>query len=217
MCLRYAFTTVGYKLLLSRFGLRSVDEAITPRYNIAPTQSVPLVFNDSPEALVLAKWGIPAGWSGASHPLFNARVETIDRKPSFRKDFELRRCLMLADSFYEWDPGKRPFRISLKGGEPFAFAAIYADDGRRSCCMITCASNELVSNVHHRMPVLLPKGREKEWMAMAAEDAKGLLKPYPAAEMEMQELTARINSSKTDSPEVVEPKTGKGTLLQYMG
>ena len=141
MCLRYAFTTTDFKLLEERFDLDDVPE-LKQRYNIAPTQQVPAIFNDDGRVLSGAKWGLSASWS--SHPLFNARAETIDTKPSFRKDFEERRCLMLADSFYEWkQPEKKPFRLFLKSKEPFAFAGIYAEEEERTCCMITTLSNVL--------------------------------------------------------------------------
>jgi len=224
MCLRYAFTTVNFKLISQRFKLQKIIPDLEPRYNIAPTQQVPVIFNDDEKTLSEAKWGIRARWyeeSGAEHLLFNARSESIDKKPSFKKDFELRRCLMLADSFYEWKhPEKRPFRISLKGNEMFAFAGIYADgnDGKaRSCCMITTESNELISKVHNRMPVILPLGEEMEWLESEADAAKKILKPYPAEKMDMYELTSKINSSRNDSLDVIEAKTDKGTLVEYMG
>jgi putative SOS response-associated peptidase YedK len=221
MCLRYAFTTTDFKLLMERFRLKAVRGDIKPRYNIAPTQGVPVVFNDNEGELVEAKWGLAASWhekSGAGHLLFNARAESIDSKPSFRKDFEGKRCLMLADSFYEWKhPEKRPFRLSLKGGVPFAFAGIYGEGKEgRACCMITTGSNELVSKVHNRMPAILPNGAEREWLEAGAEEAKGLLRPYPASGMEMYELTSSINSSRNDSPDVIRPKTSKGTLAEFM-
>jgi putative SOS response-associated peptidase YedK len=215
MCLRYAFTTTDFKALAQRFRLRSIPE-LKPRYNIAPTQSVPVIFDDSQDELSEARWGLSASWQ--HQPLFNARAESIDRKPSFRKDFEERRCLMLADTFYEWkQPEKRPFRVFLKSNLPFAFAGIYAQEEEgRACCMVTTSSNGLIAKIHSRMPVILPAGMEKEYLGAGVEEAKRMLRPYPAESMVMYEISSKVNSARNDSPEVLEPKTSKGTLLEYM-
>ena len=220
MCMRFAFTPLNVNDVMGRYDLESIDHELKPRYNISPSQKVPVVYNDSPKMLSTAVWGIPTHWKGVDEKLLlNARGETIDQKPSFKKDFQLNRCLMLADSFYEWKkPEKRPFRISLKKGM-FAFAAIYSKgkDGERSCCMITTGTNELVSQIHDRMPAILPLKREKDWLSLAPEEAKTLIKPFPAGEMEMVEISRKINSSKIDNPGVVEPKSSKESLLEYMG
>lgn len=216
MCLRYAFTKTEFKKLMQRFNLESAPQ-LKPRYNIAPTQNVPVIFDDEEHILSEAKWGLTAKWS--THPLFNARAESIDRKPSFKKDFEERRCLMIADSFYEWkQPEKKPFRVFLKHEEPFAFAAIYSQEGdERTCCMITTQSNALISKVHNRMPVILPRSAEREYLHADPNEAKEVLLPYPAEKMEMYEISDLVNNARNDSPEVMKPKTSKGTLLEYMG
>ncbi len=225
MCLRYAFSVTDSKLIAERFGLTDVPD-LQPRYNIAPTQAVPVVFNDSPDALTYAKWGMPANWSGARHPLFNARAESVDLKPSFRKDFELRRCLMLADSFYEWkQPRKIPYRVFLKNEGMFAFAGIYSDGPPvaadeppamiRTCCMITTEANSLISQVHNRMPVILKEGQEREWLEAGPDEAKALLGPYEAEKMDMYEVSSKVNSAANDSKELLSRKTTKGTLLDY--
>jgi putative SOS response-associated peptidase YedK len=215
MCLRYAFTTTGFKRLKERFGIEKMPD-LKPRYNIAPTQQVPVIYDDSQEALSEARWGLESGW--LDHPLFNARAETIDRKPSFRKDFEERRCLMLADSFYEWkQPEKQPFRVFLRSEEPFAFAGIHDSGGAgRTCAMITVASNELISRIHDRMPAILPLRHEKEYLEAEPEDAKAMLRPFPAQQMDMYAISDLVNKAANDSPALWKPKSDKGTLLQYM-
>jgi putative SOS response-associated peptidase YedK len=215
MCLRYAFITTDYKLLKEHFELDSIPD-LKPRYNIAPTQDVPVIFDDNSKVLSEAKWGLSASW--LNHPLFNARAETIDRKPAFRKDFEQRRCLILADTFYEWkQPEKKPFRLFLKTKEPFAFAGIYAkEDEGRTCAMITTSSNELISQVHNRMPVILPIGHEKEYLKTDPEEAKKMLRPFPAEKMDIYEVSSKVNSARNNTPDVMEPKSTKGTLLDYM-
>lgn len=211
MCLRYAFTVTDFRKLDERFGLKHSPK-MGKRYNIAPSQDVPVIFDDDMGSLSLAKWGME-GW--AHHTLFNARAETIDRKPSFRKDFGERRCLMLATTFYEWkQPEKRPFRLFLKGEGPFAFAAIY--DRQRSCCMITVQSNELIAKIHHRMPAILPSRKEKEYLEAEPDQAKAMLRPFPADSMEMYEISSKVNKASNDSPDIWEPKTGKGTLMEYV-
>jgi len=217
MCLRYAFTVTEANRLMDRFALDFVPASLSPRYNIAPTQEVPVVMADSPERLSLARWGIPSGWGGSKHPLFNARSESVAQKPSFREGFTSRRCLMLSDAFYEWkQPEKRPFRIRLRSAEPFAFAAIYHEqDGNRSCCMITCPANELVGSIHGRMPVILAPGHERGYLSSGADEALKALRPLPSEMLEAVELTSRINSSRSDSPDVALPK-GQGGLSRFM-
>ena len=199
MCLRYAFTTTGYKTLMERFSLETVPEDMVPRYNIAPTQQVPVIFNDAEKALLSARWGIESGHS--AHPFFNARAETIDSKPSFKKDFAERRCLIPADTFYEWkQPEKWPFRVFLKSNEIFAFAGIYRIGEERSCCMVTVDANSLVSRIHNRMPAILPLRKEKEYLEAGAEEAKAMLRPFPAEMMGMYEIPSDVNSARNDSP-----------------
>jgi len=208
MCMRFAFRPADIGVILKRFELESSEYEAKPRYNISPSRKVPVIFNDSPKTLSSATWGIPAHWGKEAHKLLlNARAETIDLKPSFKNGFAKRRCLMLADAFYEWkQPEKRPFMLSLKGGAAFAFAGIYAqeNDGR-ACCMITTAPNALVAKIHGRMPAILPVGREREWLLSDTESAISLLNAFPAGGMEMAEISPRINSSKSDSAALVEP------------
>ncbi len=227
MCLRYALAMTDSKAIAARFGLKEVPK-LKPRYNIAPTQEVPVVFNDAPDTLSFAKWGMPANWSGARHPLFNARAESVDKKSSFRKDFELRRCLMLADSFYEWaHPKKTPYRIFLKNSGVFAFAGIYAvpkegdemkdpeEAPARTCCMITTEANNQIARIHNRMPVILDRGTEKDYLKADPGEVKAFLSPYPADEMDMYEVSPKVNSARNDSKDLLEKKTTKGTLLDY--
>jgi putative SOS response-associated peptidase YedK len=175
------------------------------RYNIAPTQNVPVIFDDDEGTLLEAKWGICSKWS--EQPLFNARAESIDKKPSFRKDFEERRCLILADTFYEWkQPEKRPFRVFLKSKGMFAFAGIYQVEEQRACCMVTVEANSLISKIHDRMPAILPIRKEKEFLGAGPEEAKEMLTPFPAKLMEMYEISADVNSARNDSPKLWSPK-----------
>ena len=170
MCLRYAFTVEDREKVKRRFGLKAVPPDLKPRYNIAPTQDVPVIFNDSPDSLSEASWGITAHWEGPEggiKRLFNARAESIDSKASFRKSFGSERCLMPADSFYEWKhPEKAPYRLYLKDEGMFSFAGIYAESRRETrSIMITTAPNELVSRIHSTNAVILRKRTKEYWKA----------------------------------------------------
>jgi putative SOS response-associated peptidase YedK len=124
---------------------------------------------------------------------------------------------MIADSFYEWkQPEKKPFRVLLKEEEGFAFAGIYSEhEGKRACCMITTSSNELISKVHDRMPMILRKGQEHAWLEADPTDAKGMLRPYPAELMKMYEISSLVNSAANDSADVIRPKGEGGPLSKY--
>jgi len=131
--------------------------------------------------------------------MFNARAETIADKPSFRSAFKKRRCLIIADGFYEWvqqEKRKQPFHISLKSGAPFGFAGLYeiwiSPDNKtiNTCTIITTEPNELIKPIHDRMPVIIPKDKEAIWIDPVIQDKEALismLSPYPADEMKMAE------------------------------
>lgn len=131
--------------------------------------------------------------------MFNARAETVAVKPSFRDAFKKRRCLIVADGFYEWqkiEKGKKPFHISLRSAEPFGFAGLYEtwmspeNKPIKTCTIITTDANDLLKPIHDRMPVIVPKDKEAIWMDRGASDPRELsaiLKPYPAAEMKITE------------------------------
>jgi putative SOS response-associated peptidase YedK len=201
-------------ILKERLNLKVSEEPVS-RYNIAPTQEVPVIFNDYSDTLAFARWGIE-GWH--QHPLFNARGESVDEKPIFKKAFESSRCLLAADAFYEWmKPSKRPFRIFLKSEEPFLFAGIFEEgESQRRCCMITCRSNDLVGKIHNRMPVILPAGLENEYLDASVKEAKQMLMPFPAEKMDMYEIGKAINSSKSDSADLIKKHETK-TLQDFMG
>lgn len=202
MCLRYALESVEFATLKARFGVKKVPEMVA-RYNISPTQSVPAILSSAQEEISLPLWGIPRQGGKGFH--FNARAETVFELPSFKDSFEAGRCLMIADSFYEWKkPNNDPFRLRLKaeGAKErlFAFAGIANESG---CCMITVAPNKLVASVHDRMPAILRKEDEKDYLKLPARDALELLMPFPAERMEIDALSREINSSRNEGKELV--------------
>jgi putative SOS response-associated peptidase YedK len=148
--------------------------------------------------------------------MINARSETVGEKPAFRDALAKRRCLVLADGFYEWrknaDGAKTPMWIHLPGKEPFAFAGLYAfwkqPDGewQHSCTILTTVPNELMAPIHDRMPVILPREAEELWLG--GEDIgalRSLLAPYPAEAMAAPPVSPRVNNVRNDSPECIEP------------
>jgi putative SOS response-associated peptidase YedK len=219
MCGRYTLTLDPVELM-DRFNLTSADTVTTPRYNIAPTQPVAVIYDESPTTLSSAQWGLIPVWAkdaSIGSKMINARAETLDEKPSFRTALRRKRCLIPADGFYEWrkneDGSKTPVHIGLKDGEPFAFAGLWdtwktpSGDWLKTCTIITTEPNELMSKIHNRMPVILTRESEREWMNKANDDAgylKSLLQPYPAKNMLAYEVSKRVNTPKNDDAALIE-------------
>ena len=218
MCGRYLLTTPVDALgQLFRFTERP---NLGPRYNIAPTQDVPIVRRtregDGRE-LLMARWGLVPYWADdvkIGNRLINARAETIERTPAFREAYQRRRCLVPADGFFEWrKEGKtrQPLLIRRKDQEPFAFAGLWErwrqPDGQilRSCSVVTCPANELVAPVHDRMPVILDPGDFERWLDPEAADGRTLLLPCPPDWLEAYEVSPRVNSPANDDLECIAP------------
>lgn len=221
MCGRFTLT-VDPAQLREVFSWLDIPDELTPRYNIAPTQPVAVVPNDGKNKLDFFIWGLIPSW--AKDPqigsrMINARAETLAEKPSFRNAYRRRRCLVLADGFYEWrkEPGgktKTPMYIQLESREPFAFAGLwevwYSKDGDKilSCNIITTEPNELLIKIHNRMPVILPPDTYQEWLAVDEQDPEQLdhlLRPYPANELIAFPVSRQVNSPQNDSPELIIP------------
>jgi putative SOS response-associated peptidase YedK len=189
---------------------------LKPRYNIAPSQDVLTVLQrgSSREAAFL-QWGLIPSWSKEAKGIINARVETIDDKPSFSDSFKSRRCLIFADGFYEWERhGKisQPYYFHMKDGAHFAFAGIWdrwRQNGRTvdSCAIITTTANELLATIHHRMPVILDTGSYDLWLSddSRSTELKDLLTPYPADAMSSHAVSYDVNDAKLDDERLVRP------------
>ena len=204
-----------------RFSFRGFDLPYKPRFNIAPTQEVLTVTNDGSENRAqFMKWGLIPFWAkdpSIGNRMINARAETVVEKPSFRQAFQKRRCLVIADGFYEWRrvPGSKtkiPMRIILKTAEPFGFAGLWerwkSPEGEwiRSCTIITTTPNALMEPIHNRMPVILSRESEAQWLDQSEEDVsvlRELLIPYSALEMDAYEVSSLVNSPKNDMPDVI--------------
>jgi len=203
MCGRYYLKTPPAQLM-DRFSLDFSQVDYVPNPNVSPTDVVPVVLNILPRQLSQAKWGLIPSWSKdprSGAKMINARSESILDKPAFRLAFQRRRCLIPSDGFYEWrnDPeqGKIPVSFSLKSGAPFAFAGLWeiwrppAMEPIRSCTILTTDANELVSDVHNRMPVILPRDLEREWLRLdedSIDAALAMLQPFPADLMRAEEV-----------------------------
>jgi len=191
-------------------GLNHFDlDDFIPRYNIAPSQDVlTVVERASAREARLLQWGLIPSWSKEAKGIINARVETIEDKPSFKESFERRRCLILADGFYEWERnGKisQPYYFQMKDGAPFAFAGIWdrwrsGDRSITSCAIITTTANELLAEIHTRMPVILRPESYDLWLNenSRAADLKDLLVPFPATEMTSHPVGYDVNDVKND-------------------
>ena len=218
MCGRYSLIAEIGQLAL-RFGFDASGLEQPPRYNVAPTQPVLAVRGGERRLAAYMRWGLlPSGTREAptGPPMINARAETVAERPSFRSALLRRRCLVPADGFYEWQrsAGRRPVRITLASGEPFAFAGLW-DTWRdlrgglvESCTIITTEANDLLQPIHDRMPVILPEDVEPLWLDGGMQDAAALaslLVPYPSEAMTTYEVSPLVNSAANDGPELIAP------------
>ena len=193
-------------------------------YNIAPTQDVLTVVGGETRRGGFMRWGLVPWWAkdlSIGSRMINARAETLAERPAFREALRHRRCLVLADGFYEWQrtgAAKRPMRVVMRSGEPFAFAGLWSvwkdPDGNRiaSCAIITTTTNDLLRPVHDRMPVVLPRHMEEFWLDPDVDDPgmlASVLTPYPDDAMEAYEVSDLVNSAANDGPGVIEPFEGQ--------
>jgi putative SOS response-associated peptidase YedK len=196
-----------------------------PRYNVAPTDQIPIVRvdpRDNTRELTMARWGLIPFWMKQKPkvPHINARAEQVHKTPLFREAFAKRRALIPATGFYEWQEradGKQPWRFVLRDLEPFAFAGLweYAKiDGEPilSAAIIVGAPNALAARVHDRMPVIILPEDYDRWLdpETSIDEARAMLRPYDAAKMKAYEVSRAVNSVKNDSEECIQPVDGKG-------
>ncbi len=218
MCGRYQLRQLHRWTEIARHRLGVAIEASLPsaevegyeRYIIAPQQDV-LVYLDG--RLQPLRWGLVPPWAEAEqgyNGFINARAETVATKASFKQAFRHGRCLVPADGFYEWQSregggAKQPYKIELTSGEPFAFAGIAERNG--TFAILTCETNALTAQLHHRMAVMLPAEHWAEWIDRRTppERLAGLLRPYAADEMRAVPVSTLVNKPGNEGPEVGEP------------
>ena len=225
MCGRFSLTSSG-EVLAEFFELADAPDVV-PRYNIAPTQPAPVVRippHGSRRRFDLLFWGLVPSWAqdpGSGARMINARAETIADKPSFRAAFERRRCLVIADGFYEWQAvpgmkGKQPYYIRMSDGSPLGFAGLWehwaGTDGSEldSCTIITTEPNELLRPLHNRMPVILRRRDFETWLDPKVSPGAGLrelLVPYSAEEMTAYPVGRAVGNPANDTPECVKPRS----------
>lgn len=225
MCGRFTLKNPE-RIRISDFDYYNLNNLV-PRYNIAPSQEVlTVVERASKREGRLVQWGLVPSWSNEAKGIINARVETIDEKPSFKESFERRRCLIPADGFYEWERnGKisQPYYFQMKNKAPFAFAGIWdrwrsEERSIASCAIITTTANELLAEIHTRMPVILSPESYELWLneESRATDLKELLVPYPADRMMSHPVSYEVNDPKVDDARLldrVEPHIGANLRL----
>ena len=223
MCGRFAFYSPA-EATASLFGVADVP-ALKPRYNVAPTQDIAAIRIGASESreIALLRWGLVPFWAkdpSIGNRMINSRSETVAEKPSFRAAYRKRRCLILADGFYEWHKegeAKTPYFISLASGNPFAFAGLWEDwhakdsgESIQSTAIITTAANEFMSTLHHRMPVVLEKESADRWLNGDGELLAEITEHIPT--FQAWPVDRRVNNARNEGGELVEPagetKTG---------
>lgn len=219
MCGRFTLSQPS-DAIASAFNLPEIP-SLEPRYNIAPTQLIPailLTHEQSEKQLKLLHWGLIPSWAkepAIGAKLINARSETVSEKPSFKSALKQRRCLIVADGFYEWqrqDGKKQPYYFRLESGQPFAFAGLWehwkSPDGQtiNSCTIVTTEANDLLRPIHDRMPVILDAKSYDLWLDPEVQQpdiVQPLLHPYPANLMISFAVSTIVNNPKNNTPECI--------------
>lgn len=219
MCGRIALT-LPPDMVASLFdAVFDAPDNLQPRYNICPTQDLHVVLSDEGgRKIVRKRWGFLPRWykTPSGGPLLiNARAETIADKPAFRSSARQRRCLIPASGFYEWtkgsDGGRDPSYIYPASGDALAFAGVWRDwtgeDGTElsTCAVVTCAANEDISALHHRMPVILKPEDFGLWLGEEGKGAAILMKPAPAGTLAHYRVSRAVNGARQDAAELMEP------------
>jgi len=221
MCGRFTLT-INPAELQDTFADYSFPNRFAPRFNIAPSQPVLAIPNDGLNKADFFIWGLIPMWAkdpSIGNRLINARGETIAEKPSFRGSFKHKRCLILADGFYEWKTAagkktKTPYFIHMKDRKPFAFAGLWdsweSPNGSsvKTCTIITTEPNELMVSLHNRMPVILHPRDYGKWLEPSPQTPENLLpliKPYPADIMSAYAVSTLVNKPENDTPQLVVP------------
>jgi putative SOS response-associated peptidase YedK len=214
MCGRFAFYSPS-EAAVALFGV-STSIAVEPRYNIAPTQYIAAIRDDEDKQreLVMLRWGLVPFWAkdaSIGNRMINARAETVAEKPAYRAAYRHRRCVVLADGFYEWrreGDAKTPYFISLASGEPFALAGLWeiwkdkeSGDSLQTTTLITTAANDFMTPLHHRMPVILESNSAGEWLAGSndlLDDVAAIIPPLQAWPVDR-----RVNNARNESEDLI--------------
>lgn len=216
MCGRFAFYSPS-EATAALFGAASSTKVV-PRYNIAPTQYIAAVRGDGTSApeLTMLRWGLVPSWAkdpSIGNRMINARVETVAEKPSFRSAYKKRRCLILADGFYEWQKGadgKTPYFISLADGTPFAFAGLWenwnskeSDESLQTTAIITTAASDFMAQLHQRMPVVMRPGEAERWLGGDMKLLSEVIDNPPA--FRAWPVDRKVNNARNEGAELINP------------
>ncbi len=225
MCGRYGISVTRDQLkeyLKEHYGIEVLDQAIElPRYNIAPGQNAISLINDGTKFRVgLLKWGFVPEWAKddkIGFKMINAREETLKDKPAFKKSFLERRCVILADGFFEWyrtTSTKTPYYFYLKNNAIFGFAGLWSvmkkENGTKlyTCTIITTTANRLMADIHDRMPVILTESDAKLWLDPRIKDTEALSKllgQYDPSKMQLHQVSSRVNKPENDDIDIIVP------------
>ena len=215
MCGRFAFYSPA-EASAALFGV-SAAAPVAARYNIAPTQYVAAIRNaeNAKRELTMLRWGLVPFWAkdpSIGNRMINARAETVADKPAFRGAYRHRRCLVLADGFYEWHregSTKTPYYISAADGQPFAFAALWenwdskdSDDSIESTTLITTAANDFMATMHHRMPVVLSPATADRWLEGGDDALEYAIDHVP--ELRAWPVDRRVNNARNEGEDLIE-------------
>lgn len=224
MCGRTSLS-VPVSVLRDRFGV-SIGDAVAeyvPQYNVAPSEGLVAVTNEAPEQADVLQWGLVPEWAdedpdAAGEPEagpapINARVESVAESNLFRSAFRNRRCLLLADGFYEWAGTrgrKQPYRVQRVDGQPFAFAGLWSrweggGGALDTATILTTEPNAVVEPIHDRMPVVLESDEEERWLSADVDEARAVLDPHPADPLEAYPVSKRVNDPSNDDPSLFDP------------
>ncbi len=222
MCGRYGFVHDA-SVIGPLFNVETIK--LEPRYNVAPSQEVPIIRldDDHTREMALVQWGLLPHWvrdpKDFKASTINARADKVAESPAYREPFKRRRCLIPISFFYEWrreGSSKQPYLIRFRDERPFALAGIWdrwdrGEDAIESCAIITTNANEVVAPIHERMPVILPLEAFELWLGeeeAGKEDLLELLKPYPhPEEMEAYPVSPRLNSPRNEGPQLITPQS----------
>ena len=217
MCGRFTLSQ-SINAIASAFNIAQIPP-LEPRYNIAPTQLIPSILSalGGEKQLQMLRWGLIPSWAKdakISAKLINARAETVSEKPSFKAAFKRRRCLIIADGFYEWqrqENKKQPYYFRLQNLQLFAFAGLWEqwkspdEDIISSCTILTTEANDLLRPIHDRMPVILESKDYELWLDSEAQQPQlqQLLRPYQADLMTSYSVSTKVNNPKNNTPECI--------------
>ena len=216
MCGRFARINTA-KEIKEAFNLDQIEIELQPSYNIAPTQDVAVIIENGQSKLTAMRWGLIPYWAKdekIGFKLINARSETVDEKPSFKYSFQKRRCLVVANGFYEWQQRgakKYPYFIHLKDNKPICFAGIYdkwnSPDGNRitTCSIITTDAAKEIKSIHPRMPAILSEKEFSMWFKNSdMKQLKQMLVPYSSEQIEFHEVSQEVNSPVNNNVSLIE-------------